>query len=120
MELLHILEEAVKAFENNVYVVIDAIDESMPREDIIKVLRDLATDSRFQKIQLLITSRQYMDIETTIKQISMPLSMLNSLLHEDIGTYVRSQLDKNPKFNHWTPKIRDEVIEALTSGAKGM
>jgi hypothetical protein len=92
----------------------------MPREDIIKVLRDLATDLRFQKVQLLITSRQYIDIEKVIEQVSMPLSMLNPLLHEDIRTYVRSQLGKNPKFNHWTSKIRDEVVEALTSGAKGM
>jgi hypothetical protein len=120
VQLLHVLEEIVTVFDEKVYVVIDAIDESFPREDVIKVLRDLASDMRFQKVQLLITSRQYIDIENIIKQVSIPISMLNPLVLEDIRTYVCSQLNTNPKFNHWTLKIRDEAVEALTNGAKGM
>jgi hypothetical protein len=110
----------MKAIDDSVYVIIDAIDESMPREEIIKVLRDLVTDLRFQKLQLLITSRQYIDIEKVMEPVSMPLSMLNHFVDEDIRIYVRSRLDKNPKFSHWSSKIRREVEEALSSGAKGM
>jgi NACHT domain len=120
VQLLHVLGEIVSVFDEIVYVVIDAIDESLPREDIIQVLRDLATDIRFQKVQLLITSRQYIDIETVMEQVSIPLSMLNPLVQDDIRTYVRSQLTKVPKFNHWTLKIKDEAVEIITDGAKGM
>jgi RecA/RadA recombinase len=119
-QLLHVLDEIVSVFDGKIYVVIDAIDESLSREYVIQVLRDLATDVRFQKVQLLITSRQYIDIETVMEQVSIPLSMLNPLVQEDIRMYVRSQLTKGPKFNHWTLKIKDEAVEVITDGAKGM
>jgi hypothetical protein len=102
------------------YIVTDAIDESMPRDDMLRVLRDLATDSRFKKVQLLSTSRQYIDIEKVMQQISVWVSMCNPLLDEDIKLYVRSQLHANSKFKHWALHLREEVVEALSSGAKGM
>ncbi|CZR56744.1 uncharacterized protein PAC_06633 [Phialocephala subalpina] len=118
-ELLRALEAILANFEN-VYIVVDAIDESMPRDDLLKVLRDLVTDSRFGKIQLLATSRQYIDIENVMELISEPVSMLNPLLDEDIKLYVRSQLDSNPTFKHWAPHLVEEVLEALATKAKGM
>jgi hypothetical protein len=118
-ELLCALEAILDAFDNT-YIVTDAIDESMPRDDLLRVLRDLATDSRFQKVQLLSTSRQYIDIEKVMQQISVSVSMCNPLLDEDIKLYVRSQLHSNPKFKHWPLHLREEVVEALSTGAKGM
>jgi hypothetical protein len=118
-ELLSALEAILGAFDRT-YIVTDAIDESMPRDDLLRVLRDLATDSRFQKVQLLSTSRQYIDIEKVMQQISVSVSMCNPLLDEDIKRYVRSQLHSNPKFKHWSLPLREEVVEALSSGAKGM
>jgi hypothetical protein len=118
-ELLCALEAILDAFHNT-YIVTDAIDESMPRDDLLRVLRDLATDSRFQKVQLLSTSRQYIDIEKVMQQISVSVSMCNPLLDEDIKLYVRSQLHSNPKFKHWPLHLREEVVEALSTGAKGM
>ncbi|KAF8861178.1 hypothetical protein BDZ45DRAFT_587267 [Acephala macrosclerotiorum] len=118
-ELLCALEAILEEFDN-VYIVVDAIDESMPREDLLRVLRDLATDSRFRKVQLLATSRQYIDIENVMELISEPVSMLNPLLNEDIKLYVRSQLESNPKFKHWAPHLVEEVLEALATKAKGM
>ena len=119
VDLLQALEDVLKELDN-VYIAIDAIDESMPREDLLRVIRDLVTDSRFQKVQLLATSREYIDIEKTMLQISTPVSMLNPLLAEDIKRYVRSQMHKNPRFKPWPPQLQDEVVEALGTGAKGM
>jgi hypothetical protein len=118
-ELLCALEATLESFDN-IYIVTDAIDESMLRDDLLRVLRDLATDSRFQKVQLLSTSRQYIDIGKVMQQISVSVSMCNPLLDEDIKLYVRSQLHSNSKFRHWPLRLREEVVEALSPGAKGM
>jgi NACHT domain len=119
VELLTVLDEIIKAFDR-VFVFVDAIDESMPREDLLRVLRDLSTDIRFQKIQLLATSRRYIDIENVMSQISVPVSMTNSLVDEDIRVFVRNRVKSNPKLKLWPEELQVEAEAAVTSGAKGM
>jgi len=120
-ELLSSLEACLNDFER-VYFFIDAVDESKPREDLLKVLRDLATDPRFQKMQLLITSREYLDIETVLRDISQPISMNNDLVAEDIRRHVRAALQPtaNRRFKHWPQSLLAEAEEALSTRAKGM
>src|SRR5207245_11314835 len=78
---------------------LDAIDESMPRMDILKILRDLITDPRFPKIRVLATSREYPDIEESMKGISASISMMNPLLDEDIRLFVQLQDRKSTRLN---------------------
>lgn len=117
--LLDVLEEVMDDFDK-VYVFLDAVDESMPREDLLRVLRDFATDSRFEKVRILATSREYIDIETVMIEISAPISMRNPLLDQDIAIFVQSQLAKHPKLSRWPVEIREQVLEALATKAKGM
>ena len=70
VEPLNTFEEVSQMFEF-VYVIVDAIDESNPREDLLKIFRDLITDLRFAKIQLLVLSREYIDIERIMKDFSV-------------------------------------------------
>jgi len=118
-DLLNLLEIVAKPFEY-VYIMLDAIDESMPRSDLLKVLRDIITDPRFGKIRVLATSREYIDIEEAMKEIAAPISMRNPLLDEDIRVFVQAQLRMHPKLSRWPPSVRDEALEALSAGAKGM
>jgi AAA domain len=120
IDLMDTLELILATSFDTVYITIDAIDESMPRADLLKVLRDLATDARFAKIQLLATSRQYLDIERVMEEISVEVSMSNLLVDEDIRTYVRSQLHTLPKFKKWPPNLLIEGENALMLKAKGM
>ena len=118
VELLKALEDITDAFEI-AYIVVDAIDESSPREDLLKVLRDLITDPRFKKIQLLASSREYIDIERVMEEISLSVSMANPSVEEDIRRYVHSTLQSNPKFRHWPQELLDEVEDTLSTGARG-
>jgi hypothetical protein len=45
-ELLLALETSLQEFDI-AYVILDAADESKPREDLLRVLRELASDARF-------------------------------------------------------------------------
>ena len=119
VDLLNALEEVSQKFEL-VYVVVDAIDESKPREDLLKVFRDLATDLRFAKIQLLASSREYIDIEKVMEDFSVSLSMANGFVQDDIRIHVRHEMNSNPKFTRWPQDLRDEVEEAVSIGARGM
>jgi hypothetical protein len=120
VELMDALESILSAGFDNVYIIIDAIDESMPRASLLKLLRDFATDSRFEKIQLLTTSREYLDIERVMEEVSEEISMSNPLVDEDIRIYVRSQLHTLPNFKRWPPNLLVEAEQALMSKSKGM
>lgn len=118
-DLLLALEEALQGFDI-AYVNLDAADESKPREDLLRVLRDLATDARFSKIRCLVTSREYIDIEQSLKPNSVPISMSNNLVDEDIRRYAHSVLHSRPKFQRWPADLRVDVEEAIVNGSKGM
>jgi hypothetical protein len=119
LQLLEALEHILKEFEA-VFVLVDAADESQSRLDLLKVLRDLATDHRFNRVRLLATSREYYDIQSYFSDISMSVSMRNPLLEDDIRRYVHSALASNRKFHNWSPSLLTEVENALAIGAKGM
>lgn len=119
IHLLTALETILDDFDL-VYFVVDAVDESDPRDNILKVLRDLVTDPRFAKIRLLATSREYYDIETCFTNISTSVSMSNPVVTEDIRVYVYSQLRSNYRFKDWPPDLLREVEDAISKGAHGM
>ncbi|KAH0436668.1 L-galactose dehydrogenase [Colletotrichum camelliae] len=103
-----------------VYITIDAIDESKPREDLLKIIQNLATDARFQKLRLLLTSREYFDIEEVMIRFSTRISMKNSFLYADIRLYTASRLRKETRIKRWPTELQQEIVEALSQGANGM
>ncbi|KAF4786065.1 L-galactose dehydrogenase [Colletotrichum scovillei] len=118
-DLLTALGAASRYF-SIVYITIDAVDESSPREELLKVLRDLATDFRFPNIRLLVTSREYLDIEKVMEEISTEISMRNEYLDADIRLYTETRLATDDKLKDWTKDVRKEALIALCAGAKGM
>ena len=119
-DLLSVIESILKSFDK-IYLVIDAIDENLePRDELLNVLHNLASDPRFERIKLLATSREYNDIKKTMEPISAPISMMNPLLGEDIRLYTQSKLNINHKFKHWPSDLLAEALETLLTSAKGM
>ena len=118
-ELLEHLRSILEHF-SSVFVVIDALDESQSRETLLRVLHNILGDAQFVKIRLLITSREYADIEREMSSIARPLSMSNSFVEEDIRRVIAASLRSNSIFQQWPEAFRTEVEGALSSGAKGM
>ena len=92
----------------------------MPYTGLLAVLTSLMTEPRFAKIRLLITSRQYLEIEQGLKPHTIAVSMSNKDVQGDIRIYVGSKLHDTPKFRAWPPSLCQEVEVALSEGAKGM
>jgi NACHT domain len=117
--LLSVLHSTMEGFER-VYLVLDAVDESMPRADLLRVIRDLSTDARFSALGLLVTSREYIDIEQVLEVCSIPISMSNSFVEEDIGTLVRSIVQSDVRYQRWPEDLRCEMKDTIPKKAKGM
>jgi hypothetical protein len=117
--LLNILHQILEFFDI-VYIVIDVLDESQPRNNLISLLEVLVTNPRFGKIQLLSTSREYSDIERNMSRFSQPLSMSNPSIEADIKVYVAAKIKAEAKFLRWPSNLRTNVEETLSTGAKGM
>jgi hypothetical protein len=87
---------------------------------LLRILRDSITDSRFKTIQLLVTSREYTDIENAMNPIPVSISMSNLLVEADIRTQVRATLHSNTRFRNWPENLLSEVEERVSKEAKGM
>ena len=118
-DLLGIVEDALEQIEV-AYVIVDGIDESSPRQDLLEVFGDLVTDPRFHKIQLLTSSRDYIDIERVMERISVSVPLANTFVEHDIRLYVRSRLRSNPRFHRWPQDLLDEAENTISKDAKGM
>ncbi|KAF5575513.1 uncharacterized protein FSUBG_13903 [Fusarium subglutinans] len=118
-ELLDALEQILQVF-SCAYIVIDAVDESDHRDQSLEVFHTLVTDLRFSNLQLLVTSREYIDIERVMEKVSVSVPMANELVEQDIRLHVQSVLRSNPKFRRWPDDLLIEVEDAVSTKAKGM
>jgi hypothetical protein len=119
-DLLDALEEVLPFFDS-AYIVIDAVDETQePRTRLLRLLNTLVKDPRFQKVQLLATSREYHDIEAAFQDTSIAISMKNEGTNKDILTCVHAELERNSRFSTWPVKLRDDIEVAIATKAKGM
>ncbi|TGJ80343.1 hypothetical protein E0Z10_g8423 [Xylaria hypoxylon] len=123
-DLLNCLEKVSLIYENGVHIIVDAVDESNPRENIITVLSRIGTEERFGKVSLLVTSREESDIMEPIRQLRTScacISMSNKNVQNDLRRYVHEQLTKMPVFARWEgDSFLEEVEYTLTQKANGM
>ncbi|CVL03991.1 uncharacterized protein FPRN_12013 [Fusarium proliferatum] len=118
-ELLGALEQLLQVF-SGVYIVIDAVDESEPREELLEVIQTLVTDQRFCNVQIIVTSREYMDIERVMDKVSVSVPMANELVEQDIRLHIRSILRVSPKFRCWPQDLLVEMEDTVSKRANGM
>ncbi|KAK3337714.1 hypothetical protein B0T19DRAFT_413355 [Cercophora scortea] len=107
---------------STVFFAIDALDESKPRpwDTLLTTIDILATDPRFQNLQLLATSREYAEIERVMSRVSVSIPMSHPLVELDIKTYVAAHIRKNRRFQKWPEDLKREVEDALSKRARGM
>ncbi len=117
-ELLNCLEAVLKAF-TVAFVVIDAIEESIPRTELVRVLSVFASEPRFSKLRLAVTSREFPDIEAAFKTRFVSVSMSNGGVKDDIQNYVASTL-QSVHYEDWDQPLKTEVADRVYKQARGM
>ena len=117
-QLISALSAVLHRFRR-VYVLVDALDESLDRRKLLNVLKTLMS-SNFRKLRVLAMSRKEQDIEQALQNISCDISLSNARVDEDIRLYVHNIIRNDQRFMGWSSSLRNDVEDSLVGGAKGM
>ena len=111
-----------------VYLIVDGLDECSnisavpsPREKVLMFLGDLI-DSQLPNLRICVTSRPEIDITFALE----PLAFRSVSLHDesgqknDIGNYIRSVVNTDPKMRRWKAADKELVIHVLIKKSDGM
>ncbi|KAF2111651.1 hypothetical protein BDV96DRAFT_581488 [Lophiotrema nucula] len=118
-DLLEGIHQVLDSFET-AYLAVDAVDESQCRKNLLAVLTILGIEERFKKLRLLVSSREYREIEVVMTSFSTPVSMSNPFVEEDIGRLVKSLLYTNRKYRNWPQTFLTEIEHTISTQARGM
>jgi hypothetical protein len=113
--LLLILE----AFDD-VYIVLDALDECAERNDVLKWVKQ-TTSWRKSKLHLLATSRLEEDIADHLRLLDPNhIHIKQDLVCRDVKRYVDYILDGHVAFDRWNNEIKANIKSKLLDSAGGM
>jgi len=118
--LLATLRELVQDHQD-VFLVIDALDECNERDELLSALSVIAEWNL--GMHILVTSRREADIGETLSRIGPNnVSIQSALVNNDIRAYVQERLNNDPKLRRWKKKklIQDEIETTLMEKAGGM
>lgn len=118
-DLLDVLTELVRKFRR-VYIIVDALDESHDRRFLLNILIKLTSDEDYDKISLLVLSREKRDIHHAFDGIGTSMSLSNSHIDNDIRVYIEGELRIDRKLSRWPDSLKRDIRDALVKGANGM
>lgn len=112
-----------------VYIIIDALDEVIDqisvtvggRSSIINFLAEICRNSH-ASIHVLVTSRREIDIETAVREVEVPTSIVlmdTAAVNADIKLFLIQSLRKHP-FKQWPAKLKTKVAKTILSKANGV
>lgn len=123
LNLLQLLQQIIEGFSQT-YIILDALDECISREELLDVLNSMV-GWKCEKLHILVTSRNNTDIENFLEYLAEKKNIVRlqcPSVDKDIHTYIRQRLSKDKNLCRWQ-KDQDigQVIEdKLTEGARGM
>jgi hypothetical protein len=116
-----LVETLVSLFRhsNRTFLIVDALDECLERDDLLDVITRIA---QAQKVGLLATSRNERDISRSLQLIVGNVTSLHEAdgIADDISLHIQKCLQEDSRLREWPPKIKEEIEEALVEGARGM
>lgn len=119
--LMDCLHQLVRAFKN-VYIILDAVDESpqdRARVDVLQALVDLRAWLE-PGFHLLVTSRDLKDIRDELgASQDEAISMKNACVDGDIEPFISSYLRTNRRLRKWE-EYYSRIEAALTERANGV
>ncbi|KAF2100833.1 hypothetical protein NA57DRAFT_54907 [Rhizodiscina lignyota] len=116
------LRECIRPF-HQVYVLIDALDESprgSRRDNILSTIRTMR-DWSMPGLHLLVTSRDELDIRESVDAApDEEVAMKNDGIDQDISNFIAEKLSTDLKLRTKWQAHRDRIQEALAKGAQGV
>ena len=118
-EIQSLLKDAV-ACTGDKYIILDALDECVDREDFMVFVREVV-HSQQEGLRIMITSRREKDIEEQLGTIAdYDVDIQSAVVDEDIRIYVRDRLATDNKLKKWPEKVQEDIVAVLMEKADGM
>jgi hypothetical protein len=106
--------------QGDVYIVADALDECIERDELLLVLTEMA-GMKSRNLHILATSRQERDILEGLENlVTETISVEGSEIDKDIAVHVHSQVVQHPKLKRWPDSVKSNIEETLVAKAQGM
>src|ERR1700730_15819112 len=105
---------------NDVYIVLDALDECAEREDVLKWIKQ-TTCWRMSKLHLLATSRPEEEIAKHLQLLDPDhVYIKQDLVSRDIERYINNILYDEGSFEQREDEMKANIKNTVLEGAKGM
>jgi hypothetical protein len=102
---------------NDIYIVLDALDECTERKDLLKWIKEM-TSWRKGKLHLLATSRPEEDIAEPLRSLDPDhVYIKQDLVTHDIEMYIDCILDGEASFKQWSNEIKATIKNTLLEKA---
>ena len=110
------------------YLIVDGLDECSdtsaipsPREKVLKLVEELI-DLELPNLRICVTSRPEIDIKFALERLAFHSVSLHDEKgqKEDIGGYIRSVINTDPKMRKWKAADRQLAIDVLLKKSDGM
>jgi hypothetical protein len=112
--------------EAGTYIIIDALDECMDREEaeertaMLNALNEIKTCAT-SPVNVFVASRPEADITSEMADIcDIDMDVQAALVDEDIRCHVRACLAKDARLKTWPAPVKKEIEDKLTGDANGM
>jgi hypothetical protein len=103
-----------------VYLVVDALDESVTRDEILQLIQAVQL-WQIPQLHLLVTSRQLSDIEDTFANLTThKICLQNAAGNADIAIYVKNRFQNDKILANWPEDIRLKIERRLMVEGDGM
>ena len=102
------------------YLIMDALDECSEREKLMDVIDQIIKNPSLY-VNLLMTSRKEQDILEGFQDvIDFQIDLKGDGIDTDIELHIRKRLENDKRLRKWNSLIKQEILEALITGAHGM
>lgn len=123
-ELIATLNETIENLEEEVFIVIDALDEcpdhkdkKSEREKLLSLIQLLAASGP-KNLRLLATSRWENDISNALQKIrNCGIVNIEQLVEDDIAQFVENALARHP-LSSWRSEVQRKIKERLLAKEK--
>ncbi|KAK7224191.1 hypothetical protein V2G26_012194 [Clonostachys chloroleuca] len=113
------------AAQEKVVIVLDALDESTSRDELLRWIKDTVSRQDLSHIQIVCTSRPESEFQCHMPSLMGAENILaldKQSVNADIQSYVAAQLSERRDFRdkRLSPEIRDKIQRKIGDGADGM
>jgi hypothetical protein len=120
VESLHATLLLILEAFNDVFIILDALDECAKRNYVLKWIKEM-TSWRKGKLHLLATSRPEEDIAKYLRLLDPDhVYIKQDLTTRDIERYIDCILDGEDAFDRWNGEIKANIKSKLLESAGGM